>query len=541
MSLDEQQIGDLVARVVGRLREKGVVASDSNTPTKPSKRFRPVPGRDRDHPILRKYSPALPALTDPKHPAANSQQPIANSRRSVISQHPPFNIHSQSSAAGVYDDVDSACQAATRAREELSRLGFQARFKLIDAFRKIALENIERWARDAVAETSMGRVEDKILKNRLVALRTPGPEMLQNPETFVGDNGATFIRLEPFGVIAAVTPCTNSTETVINNGISMLSAGNSVVFNPHPIARRVSADAVRTINQALAAAGGPQELLCCISEPSIETANALMRHALTNLVLVTGGGAVVDAAMKCGKRAICAGPGNPPAVVDESADLERAARTLVAGASLDNNVVCTDEKAILAVDSVATALKALMLKHGCVEVSGDDIEKLTRLVLHDRGAPGRAGAPNKKYVGKNASVILREIGIDADERVRLVLVDVDKDHPLVWTEQLMPVLPICRLPDADAAIAHAAATEAGRRHTASIHSQRLDRITRFCNTMSCSICVVNDANYAGLGQDGEGYTSFSIATPTGEGMTTARTFCRERRLAVCGGALKIGC
>jgi propionaldehyde dehydrogenase len=255
---------------------------------------------------------------------------------------------------------------------------------------------------------------------------------------------------------------------------------------------------------------------------------------------VTGGGAVVDAAMKSGKRAVCAGPGNPPAVVDETADLERAAKSIVSGASLDNNVVCTDEKSCIAVDSIANNLKALMLKNGCVEVSGRDIDKLTSIILSEPGGPGKHGMTNKKFVGKNPSVILREIGMNVDDRVRLALLDVDKDHPLVWTEQLMSVFPLCRVKNADEAIAHAAAVEDGRRHTASIHSQRTDRITQFANTMNCSICVANDSNYAGLGLGGEGYTSFSIATPTGEGMTTARTFCRERRLAVCGGGLARG-
>jgi propionaldehyde dehydrogenase len=384
----------------------------------------------------------------------------------------------------------------------------------------------------------MGRVEDKIKKNRLVALKTPGPEILQKPETFSGQDGTTLIRLDPWGVIASVIPCTNSTETIINNGIGMISAGNAVVFNSHPIAKNVSADCVRTINRAIAVAGGPRELLCCISEPSIESANALMAHPLTPLVLVTGGGAVVQAAMKSGKRAICAGPGNPPAVVDETACPVRAAQAIVSGASLDNNVVCTDEKEVIAVEAIADKLKAEMLKLPVVEMTGSDIHRLTELVLSEKGGPRKHGAPNKKCVGKNPSVILKELGKNVDDSVRLILVDVDKDHPLIWTEQLMPVLPLCRVPNANAAIAHAVAVEECRRHTASIHSERLDRITKFSNAMNCSICVVNESNYAGLGMNGEGYTSFSISTPTGEGLTTAKNFCRERRLAMCGGSLR---
>lgn len=512
--MDEQRVAEIVSQVVARLRQSGVGAAKEIVREKICwRRTRPL---SEDRPLQRKRASAGTLATV----AAIAVAPRV-----------------RSGGDGMYECVDAACTAAQQSYEKLRALGFNARFKLIEALRAAALENSERWSHEAAAETQMGRAEDKIRKNRLVATRTPGPEILQRPETFCGSDGLTVTRLDPFGVIASIIPCTNSTETIINNAISMISGGNAVVFNPHPIAKNVSADCVRILNRALAAAGGPPELLCCIADPTIASAHALMHHALVALVLVTGGGAVVEAAMKSGKRAICAGPGNPPAVVDESAELEHAARSIVYGASLDNNVVCTDEKSVIAVDSIADELKALMLKEGCVELSGRDIERLTDLVLHEKGGPGKHGGPNKKFVGKSPSLILKELGISADERVRLVLVDVDKNHPLVWTEQLMPVLPICRLPDAEAAIAHAAAVEAGRHHTASIHSQRLDRITQFTNALNCSILVANDANYAGLGMNGEGYTSFSIATPTGEGMTTARTFCRERRLAVCSGGL----
>ena len=541
MALDEQKVAELVSRVVARLQQKGVAAPAPKTapavPPRPSPSntkadhsgstnwMRSKPLRGDDLPIQRKTGMTRPTA-----------QPKAEKPAPTVSVKAPAS----SGGDGVYSDVDSACRAAERSYHELSKLGFNARFKLIEVFRSAALANIERWSVEAARETGMGRAEDKIKKNRLVTTRTPGPEFLMRPETYAGSDGLTSIRLDPWGVIASIIPCTNSTETVINNGIGMLAAGNAVVFNPHPVAKKVSCDAVRTLNAALSAAGFPRELLCILAEPTVESAHALMKHPTTGMVLVTGGGAVVDVAMKSGKRAVCAGPGNPPAVVDETADLDRAARALVSGASLDNNVVCTDEKSVIAVTSIADALKKKMLDLDCVEVTGANIEKLTKIILSDPGSPTHHGMTNKKFVGKNPSVILREIGMNVDDRVRLAIVDVDTNHPLIWTEQLMPVLPICRVKDAEDAIALAAAVEGGRRHTASIHSQRIDRITRFANTLNCSICVANDSNYAGLGMNGEGYTSFSIATPTGEGLTTARTFCRERRLAISGGGLSRG-
>jgi acyl-CoA reductase-like NAD-dependent aldehyde dehydrogenase len=521
---DDTKVADLVSRVVARLKSQGVTMSRPGMPA-PARPFTPRHAHGEDRPIQRK----MPIPTKSVDHAVVPSAPFVPSVPSAAT--------ASRSGDGIYTDVDAAVRAASRSQEELTRLGFNARFALIETFRKVALAHCERWSIDAARETGMGRAEDKIKKNRLVTLKTPGPELLAQPNTYSGSDGVTLIRLDPWGVIASIIPCTNSTETVINNGIGMLAAGNAVVFNPHPVAKKTSADAVRTINQALASAGYPRELLCCLAEPTVESAHALMKHPSIGMVLVTGGGAVVDAAMKSGKRAVCAGPGNPPAVVDETADLERAARCLVAGASLDNNVVCTDEKAVIAVASIADRLKSLMLKENCVEISGADIERLTKLILSDPGSRSKHGMTNKKFVGKNPSLILREIGMNVDDRVRLGIVDVGADHPLLWTEQLMPILPIVRVKDADEAIALAVAAEAGRRHTASIHSQRLDRITAFTNAINCSICVANDSNYAGLGLNGEGYTSFSIATPTGEGLTTARTFCRERRLAVCGGGL----
>jgi len=507
MTLDDKKVADIVSRVVARLQSRSPMTNPQSI-------------RRADPPIKSKWSSSLrPEIQNPKSEIQNSS-PIP------------------------------AVLTAVDAQAAFSRLGFNTRFCLIEALRKAALENVERWSHEAAAETGMGRADDKVKKNRLVALKTPGPEILQKPDAWSGSHGLTTVRLDPFGVIASIIPCTNATETIINNAISMLSAGNAVVFNPHPIAKTVSADCVKTLNQALVAAGAPDQLLGCIAEPTLETAHALMQHPLVNLLLVTGGGAVVDAAMKSGKRAICAGPGNPPAVVDETADLEHAAKSLVAGASLDNNVVCTDEKAVLAVSSIADELKSLMLKENCIELKGEDIARLTDLVLLSESpkpqtpnpkpqstSPCPHYAPNRKFVGKNASHILKELGIAAPGSTRLILVEVDKDHPLIHTEQLMPVLPLCRLKDAEEAIAHAAIVEAGRRHTASIHTQRTDRITQFVNTMNCSICVVNAPNFAGLGLGGEGYTSFSIATPTGEGLTTAKNFCRERRLILGGGTL----
>jgi acyl-CoA reductase-like NAD-dependent aldehyde dehydrogenase len=301
------------------------------------------------------------------------------------------------------------------------------------------------------------------------------------------------------------------------------------VFNAHPGAKACSAQTVQILNQAIQGAGGPPDLITCPQEPTIESAQYLMRNPDIRLLVVTGGPAVVREAMKSGKKAICAGPGNPPVVVDETADLEQAARDIVKGASFDNNIVCILEKEIVVVDAVADQLKATMLQRGAVEITSWQLDRLMKVILAEDHGPGKHGIVNKAYVGKTPSTILREIGVNVDESVRLVLAETDAQHPLVWTEQLMPIMPLVRVRNADEAIDRAKDFEQGMGHTSMIHSKNLDVLSRMSREINTSIFVKNGPSLAGLGFGGEGYTSFSIASPTGEGLTCARDFTRVRR------------
>ncbi|MCX6357105.1 MAG: aldehyde dehydrogenase, partial [Candidatus Aureabacteria bacterium] len=333
----------------------------------------------------------------------------------------------------------------------------------------------------------------------------------------------------PYGVIGSITPCTNPSETIICNGIGMIAGGNAVVFNPHPTAREVSAYTVRLLNKAITAVGGPRNLLCCIANPTQESAQEMFTHPKVRLLVVTGGGGVVTAAMNSGKKAICGGPGNPPIVVDETADIARAGRDIVAGASLDNNIICVDEKEVIVVDPVADALKSEMKRHHAHELTGRDIERLTNLVIKERHDAPHESVVNKQWVGKDAALILKELGISAPPECRLVLVEVERDHPLLWTEQLMPVMPLTRVKGVDEGISLALEVEHGYRHTASMFSRNIEKLSKMARLVGCSIFVKNGPNYAGLGLGGEGYTSFTIASPTGEGLTSAKDFTRVRR------------
>lgn len=438
---------------------------------------------------------------------------------------------------GIFPTIDEAVAAASRAFHAYGQIGLEGRKRIVAQVRSAMLENAERLAEMAHAETGLGRAADKVRKNVLVATKTPGPEDLES-EAATGDKGMMVTEFAPFGVVAAITPTTNPTSTVINNTISIISAGNAVVFNVHPNAKRVSAENVRLINRAIVAAGGPENLVAAIPEPTIDSAKELMHHPDVRLLLVTGGPGVVREALMSDKRAITAGPGNPPAVVDQTADIDKAARDVIAGGSFDNNVVCTDEKTTIVVDSVADRLVRAMAQHGAYVLKEHELRRLERVIFKEMGPPNKPGVIDPQWIGKNASVILAEIGIRVGDEVRLAVADVPTEHTLVWTEQMMPVMPVARVPNADQAIDLAVKSEHGFRHTAVIHSTNIETITRMARAMNCSIFVANGPNFAGLGEGGEGFTSYSIASPTGDGLTRARTFCRERRITVVG-ALRI--
>ncbi len=429
---------------------------------------------------------------------------------------------------GVFKTVSEAVDAARTAQKVLVRQPLEKRREIIANIRRRCAEDVHTLARMAHEETGLGRTEDKIKKNLLVIHRTPGVEILQ-PTAWTGDDGLTLEERAPYGVIGSITPCTNPTETIICNGIGMVAGGNTVVFNTHPAAKGTSAYVIDLINRASIEVGGPENLMCCVEVPTIASANELMTFPGVRLIVVTGGGAVVKAAMNSGKKAICAGPGNPPAVVDETADIAAAARGIVAGCSFDNNVICTDEKEVLVVDKVADQLLSAMEHSGAVRLRNHQITRLERLVL----TPDRAHV-NRDWIGKMAGDMLREIDVPFSGDPRLVVCEVPFDHPFIQLEKLMPVLGVTRVRDVHEGIDLAVEAEHGYGHTASMWSKNLDALHRMANVINCSIFIKNAPNYAGLGFGGEGYTSFTIASPTGEGLTTALNFTRERRCTLAG-------
>lgn len=458
-------------------------------------------------------------------PAARSRSLPTAGR---IGRSVPGSGNPDSAMHGVFPTLDEAAKAARRAFEEFQTFPLQKRERMVTAIRDHLRAHVPLLARLGHEETGLGREEDKVRKNLLVIDKTPGPEILR-PESVTGDDGLMLTEWAPYGVIGAITPVTNPSETVINNGIGMLSAGNTVVFNGHPSAKNVTRLAISLINDAAAAEGAPRNLLTTVQEPTLETAQALMAHPLVRLLVVTGGPGVVRAALDSGKKCITAGPGNPPAVVDETADLANAARSITSGASLDNGIICTAEKLVICVDSVRDALLRELTACGNRVLRPDEVRQIEGVIFEETRGPRRKARINRDLVGKNARVILARIGVQVGDDCRLAIAPVDHDHPLLWTEQMMPVLPLTCVPDADTAIDLAVEMEGGNRHTFTMHSRRVDRLSRMARACDASIFVKNGPNFAGLGAGGEGPTSFTIATPTGEGLTDARSFSRRRR------------
>ena len=429
---------------------------------------------------------------------------------------------------GVFATIGEAILAAQKAFPIYAALPLLTRNKIIAAIRHEMLENASALAKAAHDETGLGRFEDKIVKNQLVAEKTPGTEHLVS-ESFTGDHGLTLCEPAPYGVIGAITPCTNPTSTIICNTIGMIAAGNTVVFNGHPSAKRCSAQTVALLNKVITANGGPANVITCVASPTVESAQEMMKHPAVRLLVVTGGGGVVKAAMASGKRAICAGPGNPPVVVDETADIEQAARDIVLGASFDNNIICVEEKEVVVVASVADQLLKAMAQFGAALIDRSRLPQLEQTIFTKMAGPKGHAEINRDFIGKNAELILGKMGMNVPSTVKLGVIEVDENHPLSWTEQMMPIMPVVRVPTAQYAIDLAIQMEGHNRHTFIMHSKNLDNLSRMAKACNASIFVKNGRSQSGLGFGGEGYTSFTIASPTGEGLTGPRSFSRWRR------------
>ena len=431
---------------------------------------------------------------------------------------------SSSSRAGVFATAAEAIAAAKTAQAAFVKLGFAKRREIIEAIKAVSLANAERLAGLAVQDTNMGNAAHKVMKNEGAVTLSPGVEDLIS-EAISGDSGTLLIEYVPFGVINSITPTTNPTSTVINHAIIMLSAGNAIVFSPHPNARDCTEETMHVINEAIVKAGAPPNLLTSVANASLRTAKEIMEHPDIAMLVATGGASVVKAALSSGKKTIAAGPGNPPAIIDETADVEEAAKHVIAGTSFDNNLLCIGEKALFVIESVANETVRELTQNGGHLLNASQREALEAVVTEN-------GESNKEYIGKDATTILNAAGITAPAQTVAIVVEVPADHDFVINEYLMPILPVVRCQDFDEALAGAVRAEGGRGHTAVLHTNNTQRMTQFNKAMDCSVTVINAPSYASCGLEGEGFLAMTIAGPTGEGFTRPRTFTRQRRLTV---------
>ena len=433
-------------------------------------------------------------------------------------------VGASSSRAGVFATAAEAIAAAKTAQAAFVKLGFAKRREIIEAIKEASLANAKRLADLAVQDTNMGNAAHKVMKNEGAVTLSPDVDDLIS-EAISGDEGTLLIEYVPFGVINSITPTTNPTSTVINHAIIMLSAGNAVVFSPHPNARDCTEETMHVINEAIVNAGAPPNLLTSVANASLRTAKEIMEHPDIAMLVATGGASVVRAALSSGKKTIAAGPGNPPAIIDETADIEQAAKHVIAGTSFDNNLLCIGEKALFVIESVADETVQELTRNNGHLLSASQLQDLEAVV-------SEKGESNKEYIGKDATTILSDAGITAPAGTVAIVVEVPADHNFVINEYLMPILPVVRCRDFDEALAGAIRAEGGRGHTSVLHTNNSKRITQFNKAMDCTVVVINAPSYASCGLEGEGFLAMTIAGPTGEGYTRPRTFTRQRRLTI---------
>ena len=433
---------------------------------------------------------------------------------------------------GVFHNVDEAVAAARDAFEQLSERGLEDRKRIIDHVRRISIDQCVELGTMEMEETKIGRLEHKIDKLKTLGERTPGVEFMRS-EAYSGDRGLAVIEHAPFGVIGAITPVTHSLPTITGNAVNMIAAGNTVVINPHPSGKRVATEGVRRFNEAIHRDVGIDNLICVIAEPTLESAASIFSHRDIALICVTGGPAVARAALNSGKRAIVAGPGNPPVVVDETADFDRAAKAIILGAAYDNNLLCIGEKEVFVVEKAFDRVMQAMESAGAVRLNTREIDRLTQAAIMQVGeGEHRHDAPHKDYLGQDAGKLAEAAGRRVPAGTELLFGETDESNPFVPVEQMMPFLPFVRCRNIDEAIGKAKHYEHGFRHTAIIHSHNVKNMTKMGKVMDTTLFVKNGPCMASLGLGGEGYLSFSIAGPTGEGVTTPLSFTRERRCSM---------
>lgn len=354
-------------------------------------------------------------------------------------------------------------------------------------------------AKEAVAETGMGVLEDKVIKNHFAA------EYIYNAYRYSktcdvierdDDNGYQTVA-EPLGVLGGIVPTTNPTATVIFKSLLALKTRNGIIFSPHPRAAKCTIHAAEIILEAAVKAGAPEGIIGWIEKPSIEASGLLMKSC--DCILATGGPGMVTAAYSSGKPAIGVGPGNAPTIIDNSADIKMAVSSIIHSKTFDNGMICASENSVIALDGVYDAVKEEFAYRGCHFLNKEELDKVRKtIIIH--------GAINAKVVGQSAASVARMSGFEVPENTKLLIGEVEKvDLSEEFAhEKLCPVVAMYHAADFDDAMAKAKVLlKAGWGHTADLYCDVLnhhDLIDRFKNEMqACRLLVNTPSSLGGIG------------------------------------------
>ena len=355
-------------------------------------------------------------------------------------------------------------------------------------------------AKDAVAETGMGIVEDKVIKNHYAAEYIYNAYKDTKTCGIIEEDTSYGIRkiAEPVGIIAAVIPTTNPTSTAIFKTLLALKTRNGMIISPHPRAKKCTIDAAKIVLEAAVAAGAPEGIIGWIDTPTLELSNMVMRQC--DLILATGGPGMVKAAYSSGKPAIGVGPGNTPALIDESADLKLAVSSIIHSKTFDNGMICASEQSVIVLDPVYEAVKAEFIARGCHILSQEECQKVREIILIN-------GALNAKIVGQSAHTIAALAGFEVPEYTKILIGEVESVElsEAFAHEKLSPVLAMYRAADFEDALvkAETLVCDGGHGHTASIYLDTInipEKLTEFSRRMqACRIVVNTPSAQGGIG------------------------------------------
>lgn len=398
------------------------------------------------------------------------------------------------------EDLQKTIEKVRKAQQEFSKYTQEQVDKIFQAAAIAANQNRILLAKMAVEETGMGIVEDKVIKNHYAAeyvynkykdIKTCG--VLEQDDNY----GIKKIA-EPIGVIAAVIPTTNPTSTAIFKTLIALKTRNGIIISPHPRAKQSTIAAAKIVLEAAVKAGAPEGIISWIDVPSLELTNVLMQSA--DIILATGGPGMVKAAYSSGKPALGVGPGNTPAVIDETADIVLAVNSIIHSKTFDNGMICASEQSVIVSDKIYDRVREEFMRRGCYLLNAEETEKVRKTIIIN-------GALNAKIVGQSAHTIAQLAGVDVAENTKILIGEVESvDLSEEFAhEKLSPVLAMYRASSFDDAVskAYRLIEDGGLGHTSSLYINTVtekEKIEKFYNTMkTCRVLINTPSSQGGIG------------------------------------------